>query len=88
MQTLLNVTNANVCASMQLARSFLAKVRGMATTLRKSCGMNASDSNFSFDGDAAGELLRYSTVEYGEKLWRWSIRVRWWRYVWRTKGYP
>jgi len=48
---------------MQLARSLLAIARGIPTTLRKSCGMNARDSNFSFDGDAAGELLRYNTVE-------------------------
>jgi hypothetical protein len=35
----------------------------MATTLRKSCGRKASDSNLSFVDDAAGELFRYSTVE-------------------------
>jgi hypothetical protein len=44
--TLLNVTKAKVCASMVLARSFLASKRGRAIADRKSCGMKAKDSRF------------------------------------------
>lgn len=43
-QTLLNVTKASVCASMVLARSFLANERGIATSESRICGMNARDS--------------------------------------------
>jgi len=43
-QTLLNVTNANVCASIVPGKSFLASPNGMAKTERKSWGANARDS--------------------------------------------
>ena len=74
--TLLNVTKANVCASIVLARSFFAKARGIKNALRASCGIKARDSNLTApvaDGTAED---RYKSVLYGEKLWRWSIRVR------------
>lgn len=41
---MLKVTNAKVCASIVLARSFLASIKGIASTERKSCGTNAKDS--------------------------------------------
>lgn len=44
MQTLLNVTNAKVCASMVPARSFLAKASGIKAAERASWGMKATDS--------------------------------------------
>lgn len=44
MQTLLNATNAYVCASIAPARSFLPSAAGMISTASTSCGMNASDS--------------------------------------------
>ena len=43
--TLLNVTNANVCASIVPARSFFANTRGIKTALSASCGIKARDSN-------------------------------------------
>jgi len=43
-QTLLKVTKANVCASIVLARSFLASNNGITTKESKICGRNASDS--------------------------------------------
>jgi hypothetical protein len=43
-QTLLNVTNANVCANMVLAMSLFASNRGIATRESRICGMNARDS--------------------------------------------
>ena len=46
MHTLLNVTKANVWASMVLARSFFASKRGRAIVERKSWGMKARDSRF------------------------------------------
>lgn len=45
-QTLLKETKANVCASIVLARSFLARRSGSAKELRKSCGTNARDSRW------------------------------------------
>lgn len=64
-----HATNAKVCASIVAARSFFAKAKGRATTERKSCGMNASDSKCRVV-EAAGDELRYRTVLYGEKLCR------------------
>lgn len=43
-QTLLKVTNANVCANIVPARSFLASASGIKKALRASCGMKARDS--------------------------------------------
>jgi hypothetical protein len=43
-QTLLNVTKANVWASMEVARSFLAMARGMSRQARRSWGRKARDS--------------------------------------------
>jgi hypothetical protein len=43
-QTLLKVTNANVCASMAAGRSFLARTKGMSTHERASWGKKATDS--------------------------------------------
>ena len=43
-QTLLNVTKANVCASIVLARSSLARKNGKANTLSRTWGKKASDS--------------------------------------------
>jgi len=66
-QTLLKVTNANVCASIVDGKSFLASTRGIKTALRSSCGMKAKRSS-SRDGDAFkleadfGEELKYSKV--------------------------
>lgn len=77
-QTLLNVTKANVCASIVDGRSFLASTSGIATRLSNSCGMNARDSRGTAEVPV-GEELMYNRVLYGEKLWRWSIRVKWWR---------
>ena len=86
-QTLLNVTKAKVCASIQVARSRLANTIGMSIALRPSCGINARDSSCRVDW-AAGEELRYKSVLYGEKLWRWSILVRWWRILCCKNGKP
>jgi hypothetical protein len=66
-QTLLNVTNANVCASIVDGKSFLAKAKGIMTALRSICGMKARRSSCR-DGRswgleiAFGEELRYSRV--------------------------
>jgi hypothetical protein len=43
-QTLLNVTKANVCANMVLAMSFFASNNGIATRESRICGTNARDS--------------------------------------------
>jgi len=43
-QTLLKATNANVCASIVLGRSFFANTSGMATAERNNCGAKARDS--------------------------------------------
>ena len=43
-QTLLKVTNANVCANMAPARSFFASASGIRKALRVSCGTKARDS--------------------------------------------
>ena len=44
--TLLNVTKANVCASIVDGRSFFARSSGRAKAERNNCGMNARDSSF------------------------------------------
>lgn len=44
-QTLLNVTNAKVCASIVPGSDLFARASGMASAERKSCGTNATDSN-------------------------------------------
>ena len=41
---MLKVTNAKVCAIMEVARSFLARTKGMNTVERRICGRNATDS--------------------------------------------
>ncbi len=61
-QTLLKVTNANVCASMVFGRSFFASASGMNTALRISCGTNARRS--SSKDDVAGSKL----VGFGEEF--------------------
>lgn len=43
-QTLLNVTNANVCASIVLAKSCFASSKGIAIRESEICGKKASDS--------------------------------------------
>lgn len=53
-QTLLNVTKANVCAIMDVARSFFATTSGMSTQESSSCGRNASDSVCSDDDVPTG----------------------------------
>lgn len=50
-QTLLKVTKAKVCASIVLARSFLASRSGRAMAERNNCGMKARDSRFMVDED-------------------------------------
>ena len=45
-QTLLKVTKAKVCASIAVARFFLASTNGSATTAKKSWGINARDSKW------------------------------------------
>jgi hypothetical protein len=75
-QTLLKVTNAKVCASNVDGRSFFARQRGMATIDRNICGMNAADSMRN-PVTLHLEELRYRRMLYGEKLWRWSMRVTW-----------
>ena len=57
-QTLLKATNANVCASIVLGRSFFARARGMMMALRASCGMKARDSKWSFEGEEEEERWR------------------------------
>ena len=86
-QTLLNVTNAKVCAIMDVARSFFATARGMSTHERSSWGKKARDSMRKDDDEGMAEV-RYRRVLYGEKLWRWSIRVTWWKYVCTRNGWP
>lgn len=46
MHTLLNVTNAKVCASIVKGRSFFASSNGSAMAERRICGMKARDSRF------------------------------------------
>lgn len=87
MQTLLNVTNANVCAIMLVARSFLATASGISTHDRSNCGKKASDSVRSDEEEGDAEL-RYSRTLYGEKLWRWSRRDTWWKKVCSRNGWP
>ena len=59
---MLKVTNANVCASIVLAKSFFASKNGMASTERNSCGMNASDSICIPAASEGYAELRCSTV--------------------------
>ena len=67
-QTLLNATKANVCASIVPARSFFANARGMKIALRPSWGMKASVSK-RIEPDAGGIAeVRCRRVLYGEKL--------------------
>ena len=67
-QTLLNATKANVCASIVPARSFFANARGIKTALRASWGINARDSK-RIEPDAGGTAeVRCRRVLYGEKL--------------------
>jgi hypothetical protein len=73
------------------ARSFFAQTRGMRAAERRSCGMKARLSSPipAAEGFAADrEEERYKRILYGEKLWRWSVRVRWYRYVCCMKGMP
>ena len=60
-QTLLNVTKANVCASIVLARSFFARSRGIAMTERKSWGRKARDSTPMVEEEPMADL-RWSRV--------------------------
>ena len=83
---MLNVTNANVCAIIVVARSFFANTNGMKTHDSDSCGRKASDSACS--EDAPSEEVRYRRMLYGEKLCRWSMRVRWWKKVCTRNGWP
>lgn len=50
---MLNVTKANVCAIMDVARSFFASASGISTQERSSCGRKARDSVCSEAEDAA-----------------------------------
>lgn len=61
MQTLLKVTNANVCASMDVARSFLARTMGIMMVERVSCGKNAADSILKVAPEGIAES-RYSRM--------------------------
>ena len=79
--TLLKVANASVCANIVVGRDLPAR-RGRRTVLSVSCGRKASLEKEK-DNDVLCVLLligeadsRYSSVLYGEKLWRWSRRVR------------
>ena len=54
---MLKVTKANVCASIAVARLFLANTKGRATTARTSWGRKASASKFDLASPAAA---RYS----------------------------
>lgn len=74
-QTLLKVTNANVCASIVLAKSCLASNKGIAMRESEICGKNASDSTWKPVSEGCWEL-RCSRVLYTEKLWRWSRRLK------------
>lgn len=62
MQTLLNVTKANVWAIIDVARSFLARRMGMSTHDRSSCGMNASDSACTADDEGVAEFRYKRTL--------------------------
>lgn len=70
----------------------MAEARGINTQERRSWGRKAMDSTRRDDGKKLLALMdgravalaetaeaRYSWVLYGLKLWRWSIRVTWWR---------
>lgn len=81
MHTLLNATKANVCASIVPAKSLFESAIGINTALIAICGMNAIDSSFRLLTLSGAAEERCSRVLYGEKLWRWSIRVRWYRKV-------
>jgi hypothetical protein len=59
--TLLKVTKAKVCASIEVGRSFLDVARGMSTHESRSCGMKARDSSRRIDEDGNAEV-RYSCV--------------------------
>ena len=77
-QTLLNVTKANVCAIMDVARSRFARTSGISTHDSESCGRKASDSGRSRSVGSYGSAdARYSAMLYGEKLCLWSMRVAW-----------
>lgn len=79
-QTLLNVTNAKVWASIDVARSALAVMSGMRTHDSRSWGRKATDSTRSPEEEEAGVAdARYSWMLYGLKLCLWSMRVTWWR---------
>lgn len=65
---------------MDVARSFLATARGMSTQERRICGRKARDSACN-DEDFGTAEVRYKRMLYGEKLWRWSMRVTWWKNV-------
>lgn len=60
-QTLLKVTKANVWAIMEVARSFLARTKGMRTQERSSCGKKARDSARMVEEEGTAEL-RYRRV--------------------------
>ena len=57
-QTLLNATNARVCASMQDARSALARQRGTSSAERRSCGRKARELKLRVVGGAAEARCR------------------------------
>lgn len=57
-QTLLKVTNANVCAIIDVARCFLATTKGIRTHDSKICGKNARDSARKAGGVAEGDEVR------------------------------
>jgi hypothetical protein len=77
-QTLLNVTNANVCANIVDGRSHFANASGIIPPESRSCGRKGIEE-YGIDESPPGEEVRYMRTLYGEKLWRWSTRVRWWR---------
>jgi hypothetical protein len=66
---LLNVTKANVWASIVDGRSFFARTIGSAIAERNSCGMKAADSRRMNEVPGVDEV-KYKRVLYGEKLWR------------------
>lgn len=59
---MLNVTKANVCAIMLVARSFLASTRGISTQERDSWGRKARDSM------RRGEAFGSAEVRYRRML--------------------
>jgi hypothetical protein len=61
-QTLLNVTKANVCASMADGKSLFAMARGIRMQERRSCGRKARDSMRRPGGCDGEEEARYSWV--------------------------